>query len=198
MAVRGDVTVNWAVSPRVIEVASPSTDISIQDLVDTCRTFEAELDNLDDNYLINATGKEDLGGGVQVGITLILNNARVKFEDRPSAPWTNCTVSGGNLLAKDIVGDFIDPVEPAAYVTVTIAQSSSATISESDAADVANAVWDKSYSSVSMKQRLIDIYELYGLDPSKPLIVTEESRTAGDIYQEIEETPSNTRVVRIP
>ena len=60
MAFRSDVSVNWAVSPRIITVASPSTIISLQDLVDTLRTLEEQLDNLDDPFLINAVGKDEI------------------------------------------------------------------------------------------------------------------------------------------
>jgi len=45
MVVRSDLTFNWASSPRLITVQSPSTEITIQDLVDTCRNEEQKLQN---------------------------------------------------------------------------------------------------------------------------------------------------------
>ena len=43
---------------------------------------------------------------------------------------------------------------------------------------------------------LIEIYALMGLDPTKPLVVTESGRTAGNISQAINSTPSETIVTR--
>lgn len=44
---------------------------------------------------------------------------------------------------------------------------------------------------------LIEMYDLLGLDPTKPLIVTDSSRTAGTISQTITSTPSGTVVTRV-
>lgn len=82
MAVRNDITVDWASSPRVITVAAPSTELVLQDLVDTLRVLEDDLENLQYDKLVDAAGKEDLGGGVKVGITAQLQNAKVAFEGR--------------------------------------------------------------------------------------------------------------------
>jgi hypothetical protein len=69
-------------SPRLIEVLAPDTEISIQELVDLCRDWEDEDDNMSFEYLIDAAGKESLGGGVSVGITASLNNAQLMFSAR--------------------------------------------------------------------------------------------------------------------
>ena len=79
MTIRSDVSVNWWVSPRIITVAAPSLEISIQDLVDTCRWLEEQFSNMAWPHLINAAGKEPLGGGVTVGITATLQNAVLQF-----------------------------------------------------------------------------------------------------------------------
>lgn len=34
MPIRGDITIDWAVSPRIIEVVAPSTELTVQDLYD--------------------------------------------------------------------------------------------------------------------------------------------------------------------
>lgn len=44
---------------------------------------------------------------------------------------------------------------------------------------------------------LLEIYRLYGLDPTKPLIVTQTSRTAGTISQNIATNQSQTVVTRV-
>ena len=133
MTVRTDITVDWASSPRIITVAAPSVELTMQDLVDTCRTIEANLWNLDDEHLLDAAGKENLGGGVKVGITVTLNNARIAFEARLGPTYEQCNISGGNLVATDSVGANISPIEPTAFTQIVLANSSSATLSEQSA-----------------------------------------------------------------
>src|SRR3989344_1650072 len=67
-------------SPRVIRVNSPTTSISIQEIVDLVRAWEDITKGLNFPYLIDATGKDNLGGGVSVGITATLQNALISFE----------------------------------------------------------------------------------------------------------------------
>lgn len=85
MTIRTDVTVDWNRSPRIILVEDPSDEISAQDLLDTCKYHEDLPPNIDDEHLVNASGKENLGGGVSVGITLELQNSIVAFEQRTTS-----------------------------------------------------------------------------------------------------------------
>ena len=126
MTFRTDVTIDWIASPRVVEVAEPSTEITIQDLYDTTAILQARVYNTVFDPIVSAGGKESLGGGVQVGVTLTLQNAQLKFEDRLTN--TRCEVRGGNLVAVDGVGAEIDPTAFSAFVNAVIAQSSSATL----------------------------------------------------------------------
>jgi len=128
MTIRSDINVNWDLSPRIIEVESPSTEILLQDLYDTMRDSCQLLQNMDNEDIIDASGKEALGGGVFVGLTVKLKNAKLKFEDRLS--WTICNVLGGNLIAIDDTGEIIEPIEAASYVVAIRTASSSATIYE--------------------------------------------------------------------
>ena len=82
MAVVEGVYVDWSKSPRIVWVPEPLTTISIQDLYDTCRDIEDEPGALQYESLISAGGKEDLGGGSQVGVTATMLNAVVAFEAR--------------------------------------------------------------------------------------------------------------------
>lgn len=128
MTFRADVTVDWSASPRIITVASPSVEITIQDLVDTCRVLESQIANLGYPHLINAAGKEALGGGTFVGITATLQNALVAFEPRAGAAYEQCRVNGGNLIAIDDVGNYLaTPIYPTAFTQVVTTASSSAT-----------------------------------------------------------------------
>ena len=125
MAIQVDPTV----SPRIITVPEADGDsITVQSLVNQIRDWEDEQANLCYDPLLEATGKADLGSGVKVGITATLLNAKLKFEERDTA--TVCVVSGGNLVAVDSNGDTMVVIEPSYNVSVTIAQSTSAVISE--------------------------------------------------------------------
>lgn len=129
MAVRDDVSIDWDVSPRIITVEAPSAEITMQDLLDTLRTLESAAAAMDNDAIVDAAGKEDLGGGVLVGLTVTLLNAKLAFEARGGPAFTLCRVYGGNLVAVDETGTTFDtPIEPTAYVQVVLANSSSATL----------------------------------------------------------------------
>lgn len=128
MAVRNDLTVDFSLSPRIITVASPSAVVTIQDLHDTLRSIEDEPTNMAYDILISSAGKEALGGGVQVGITATLQNAKLAFAARPGPSYVQCTVTGGNLVAVDANGDGIDPIEPTAFTQIVLTNAVSAAV----------------------------------------------------------------------
>ena len=100
MATRTDINVDFQPSPRVVEVSSPSTELVLQDLIDTLRVSEQGFtQGLSFDKLIDAAGKENLGGGVLVGITASLQDAQVSFEARrtPAETGTITTASGAGL-----------------------------------------------------------------------------------------------------
>lgn len=115
---------------RLIIVQSPTTTVSCQEILNACRDFEDEFYGIDIYHIAVASGKQDLGGGVSVGITLTLLNWRLQFEARPGPDWIACEVNGGNLLAVDSVGEFINPIAPSAYVSATRTTAASATLQE--------------------------------------------------------------------
>ena len=129
MTIRADVTVNWSVSPRIITVDSPSTEITIQDLYDTLMSLESQFDAIDEDHIIDAAGKEALGGGTTVGLTATLLNALLAFEARTGPTYTQCSVSGGNLVAlqSDLETYFTTPISPTAFTQIVTTASSSAT-----------------------------------------------------------------------
>lgn len=213
MAVRTDVAIFWELSPRIIEVAAPSVDITIQDLYDTLRDQEDDIHNLDSPSIIKAAGKDELGGGVLVGVTATLLNAQLAFEGRTTStsngthtgatsatvlidstatfisdgvargdvvhnhldqsstsviiadseiqitcrPLTGgitntfqsgdpydvfdvvqCNVAGGNLVAVDDVNADLDPIFTTSYTQVVRTSSSSATLQELTAIQIAS------------------------------------------------------------
>lgn len=117
---------------RVIQVDSPQTSVTIQDLLNQIRVYEENLNNLDYGHIANAYGKQALGGGSFIGITLeLINDWRIAFEARPGSDTVLCTVSGGNLVAINQYSN--NPIKPTAFTQINIAQSSSPTIIQADA-----------------------------------------------------------------
>lgn len=133
MAVRDDITFIMSSSPRVILVnknGDTSRELTIQDLVDTIRDFEDDPLSMAHDHLIEASGKEALGGSVFVGITATLQNAQVGFESRPGPTFVQCSISGGNLVAVGEGDTIINPIYTTNYVQVVLTSSSSATLQE--------------------------------------------------------------------
>ena len=114
MATRSDITVIQRLSPRVAEVAQPSSEVVMQDYVDTLRIEEERFHSMGFERLIDASGKQDLGGGVLVGITVEENNLQLAFEPNttPAHIGTVTTASGppnavGRITFADSTADFV-------------------------------------------------------------------------------------------
>ena len=138
MTIRTDLTINWEVSPRIITVASPSTEATVQDIYDTCMSLEAESNAMEDPHIINAAGKESLGGGTSVGLTVTLLDAKLAFEARPGPSFIQCAVGGGNLVAVDTFNVPTSPIEPTSYTQVLLTSSSSATLQDLESVQAAS------------------------------------------------------------
>src|SRR3989337_2788331 len=154
---------------KLITVLKPATNITIQDLHDEIRLFEEKNPNLEVARIMNASGKESLGGGVQVGITLeLVNDWRLAFEFRtdqevidegfPAGGVVLCTVSGGNLIATNIYNN--NPIYPTENVQVIISQSSSATIA-TPASD-----YGLIYLIESLRGRAASVGDIWYWDPN--------------------------------
>ena len=124
MAERNDITVVQDVTPRYAEIAAPSTEIVMQDYVDTLRGAEDDFVNMSYPLLINASGKEDLGGGTLVAITVQEQNLQLAFESRrtPAETGTVTTASGppsvlDRITFVDTAADFVTAgVQPGSYI----------------------------------------------------------------------------------
>jgi hypothetical protein len=122
MAVREDVITNFSAEPeRVAEVAAPSTEFTAQDIVDTLRVQEASFQGISHPSLLDAFGKQDLGGGVQVGITVELQDTKVAFEGRTNPAQTG-TVTSVSVSPISNTQQFVDT--SANFVTAAIARGS--------------------------------------------------------------------------
>lgn len=110
MAQRDDITVRWDLSPRLISIAAPSVELTIQDLHDTLREIEQRVENMIYPSIISTAGGEFLGGSTVVGLTATLENACVSFEARTAS------VADGYVTAIDITGTILTD-SSALYIT---------------------------------------------------------------------------------
>ena len=109
---------------KIITIQSPDTEITIQNLLNSIRAWEDELTSLDIPFIASCAGKEPLGGGVSVGLTLtLLDDWQLAFEARLGPDYIQCKVSGGNIVATHVNGS----IYPTAFTQVLITASSSAT-----------------------------------------------------------------------
>lgn len=125
---------------HLINITSPQNTLSCQDLINAIRTEEASATGIIYPQIATASGKEDLGSGVAVGMTInLISPWQVKF-------WSGnyiAKIAGGNLVG----GISGDPVAYSAGVQVLLVQSAASTIVTNDgsavptADEVATAVW---------------------------------------------------------
>lgn len=106
---------------HLINITSPQDTLSCQQLLDAIRTEEATATGIRYAPIATASGKEDLGGGVNVGMTVqLIDPWQVKF-------WSGnyiAKVAGGNLVG----GPDGDPIAYSAGVQVLLVQSAASTI----------------------------------------------------------------------
>lgn len=106
---------------QIIDVLSPQTDITVQELVDSIRGAEYSVIGMAFPKIADATGKDSLGGGVTTGITLtLMPNWQLRF-------WSGtyvANITGGNLVG----GLSGQPVAFTAGVQVKLLQSAASTI----------------------------------------------------------------------
>ena len=141
MSIISGVTVNWALSPRIINIPAPygetGSEVTVENLNDTLQDIEDDEEGIVFQRLRDASGKEELGGGLLVGLTIKLINAKVRFANRSSP--TICKVIGGNLIAVSGDNQPMYPVEYSTNVLSGVAVSTSAAL-------VDPKLWDESVS----------------------------------------------------
>lgn len=107
MTTRTDVDADLFSSPRVLEVQDTSTEMEMQDLVDTARKLEDAFSGMGFPKLINATGKQQLSAGVLVGITVAMQNLKLAFAGRltPAETGTVTSNQGSTVAGRDAFTD---------------------------------------------------------------------------------------------
>lgn len=98
---KGDLKFYW--TDQEIYVDNTMDDISAQELIDGIRTVEDSTRGILHGKIANATGKDDLGGGISVGITLTLQESWVLYSEKSSGFFT---IKNGNILRHDATTPF--------------------------------------------------------------------------------------------
>lgn len=119
-------TLTFDFPAKIINVPLPDVNVDLQFLLNSIRDAEDDISpGMSYPKIADAFGKQDLGGGVLVGITVVLLDGwRVKFADRPGPSTVSTSITGGNFVGEAGA----NPVAPSEYTQVTTTQSSSATI----------------------------------------------------------------------
>jgi hypothetical protein len=134
---------------RVINVTGSTDVVIVQDLLNSIRSAEEDLDRgITEPIIALAGGKFDLGGGVLTGISVALTNSwAVRFDDRPGPTYEQVTIKEGNLVG----GPGDNPISSSQYTQVILRQevggviaqaSSSSGITADDIAAISASVWD--------------------------------------------------------
>jgi len=103
MTSRFDVVQDFNPSPRVSVVDAPSVEFVAQDIIDTLRDREQNTRGISELKLINGSGKENLGGGVNVGITLELQDNLIAFEGRTTPAETGTVTTGSSAPVSGLI-----------------------------------------------------------------------------------------------
>lgn len=117
MAIISGTTVAWQLSPRIITIPAPITEITIEDLQDTLLDLEQTEQGIVWPHLRNLSGGENLGGGTSVGFTMELQNAQIAFEARVNPKESGTATSTGTNTLIDSTASFItNGVIPGAFI----------------------------------------------------------------------------------
>lgn len=136
---------------RLINVLNPQTDVDVQDLYEACRQAEDSEVGIQYGKIVNASGKESLGSGVSIGLTIELLEWQLHFWDGNYM----AKIAGGNLVGG--VGG--DPVAYTAGVQVLLIQSAASTVVQISAGSgLSTEEHDQLMNIVATKK---DLYPLY-------------------------------------
>lgn len=116
-------TITFSKAEKYIVLGLGDIQVSVQELSDAIREYEAEITNLDIATMMSATGKDAIGGNLTTSITLkLLDGWKLYAQNRPSL--ITFTVYGGNFITDDETS----PFQPATNVSYDRAQAVSTTL----------------------------------------------------------------------
>lgn len=137
---------------RINVPAADAQPLTMQALINAIRAHEASERGITEPYIADASGKEDLGGGVLTGITVSLRSSWVLYF-QPGA--YQAKVDGGNL--SDALARIYNTGNPQVLVLASAAgtivdsgggSGGSAPTSE----EISDAVWDESFGTLTARQ----------------------------------------------
>ena len=169
MTTRNDITIDYTLSPRVARIAAPEVNLSLQDYVDTLRVAESQFQGMSFPFLINASGKEDLGDGVFVGITVQEQNLRLAFESRRTPAIDESIVTTGSG-APNLQGRYVFVDTGADFVTAGV-QPGSLVINWTDRSmgDVAEVIdantirMEALVNGTDNEMQVADVYSIFNI-----------------------------------
>ena len=197
------------IDPAARRLILDSTNVTAQAIYVAWADWILLSDNSKYLPAFSSAGGESLGGGLSIPPYYFLENG---WRIRPMEANQNLIITGnifaqgGGIPVVSTLGVF--QVNVNYTVSVQAQGISTSGSSGPSAAETAAAVWSASNRTLtsggsassltpSQATMLLEMYELLGLDPSKPLIVTETTRSAGTISQNIVTSPSETVVSRV-
>ena len=178
-----------------IEITSPQVDVDIQELINEIRTVEATAEGIAYPKIANASGKESLGAGITVGITVELQNGwQLHFWE---GDYT-ASITGGNLVG----GPGGDPIAYSAGVQVVLVQSANATIVSTGGSAltteehdelfaVADNVWDEIITGATHNIPTSAGKRLLQLGDAISATVSDPSATVNSFITDLTETINN-------
>ncbi len=171
------------------------SDVDVSNLYTAIKEAQSSEEGILHGQIAQGSGLVDLGGGVQVGITVeMLESWQLKF----AAGSYVSRVTGGNLVG----GPGGDPIAYSAGVQTLLIQSAASTVvnvgsggssTAPTAAQNASAV--RAALSTELSQ-VTDLAKIHGLVAGTPLVVGPNQRAAGDITQSISESSGVVTVSR--
>lgn len=135
-------TITFDKTNKHILLGTSDINVSVQELADAIRTYEALLNNFDLKRMMTATGKDNVGAGVTTSITLTLEDGWKLNAQARGSP-TVVTIFGGNFISDDGSSPFF----PVTNVTYDRAQSTSGSLLQDQTIEnIQQAVENQNYS----------------------------------------------------
>lgn len=159
MTTRDDVAFDLSRSPRIAQIAAPSIEMIMQDYVDTTRPFESSFEAMSHPFLMSASGKEDLGGGTLVSITVEEQDLKLSFQARTTAAQTGTVTTGSGPPDVNDEQTFIDT--SATFITNNVTRGSLViNFTDMSVADVAEVVSETELITVALVNGTDDDYDI--------------------------------------
>ena len=168
-------TLTFHPASKVIRVAEPDVEVTVQELVDSIADWLDEPANLDITWFAEWAGKVSLGGTPELfsEVVLILTDDwRLEFEGRAGPDYVACVVRGGTFVAANSYDN--NPIKPSAFTQVQIRQSISGSLL--DAEEMRKILVNKAVTDQASGKMTI-----YDDDDLTPFLV-------GDIYEDADGT----------